>query len=46
MGAKVELDKPLFGGMFAYSSAEAGLLRTGTGWTPDLQVQGGLGLTF
>jgi hypothetical protein len=42
----VELDKPIVGGLFTYAAGEAGLLKTGSGWTPDLQVHAGLGLTF
>lgn len=42
----MELDKPILGGLFAYTAGEAGMAKGANGWTPDVQVHAGLGLTF
>ena len=45
-GARVELDKPIVGGLFAFSAAEAAMAHGATGWQPDFRVSAGMGLSF
>jgi hypothetical protein len=45
-GARVELQKPIVGGLFSFAAGEAAMSKQPAGWTPDLRVSAGLGFNF
>ena len=45
-GGRVELQKPIFAGLYGFSAAELAAARTDSGWQPDFRVSAGLGINF
>ena len=42
----MELQKPIFAGLYGFSAAELAAARTDSGWQPDFRVSAGLGINF